>query len=172
MRLVLRQGNVLDADADALLLPIDGAARGLEGNVARQFTRRFGAEAWEQIESEVAFPVALGTAAWVTLAAPARFRAVALLSILSHRDNDRAAGYVRSALGEACARAARLGVRTLASPLLRGGWRLGAAAAFQAMLDVVDARRDDDVCLAVYSLLPEHHDYLVGLARSLGAHDE
>jgi hypothetical protein len=32
--------DILDVEADALLLPIDGARSGLEGNIARQFARR------------------------------------------------------------------------------------------------------------------------------------
>lgn len=39
MGLRVLHGNVLDAQADALIITIDGAAKGMEGNIARRRTR-------------------------------------------------------------------------------------------------------------------------------------
>ena len=59
MNLSIRFGDVLEADAEALVLAIDGAAHGMEGGVARQCGRRW-PELWSEIESEVRHPVPLG----------------------------------------------------------------------------------------------------------------
>jgi hypothetical protein len=40
MDLTIIKGNVLDAQADAILMTIDGSARGMEGNICMQFQRR------------------------------------------------------------------------------------------------------------------------------------
>ena len=41
MSLKISRGNVLDAKADAIILTIDGAANGMEGNIARAFARKW-----------------------------------------------------------------------------------------------------------------------------------
>jgi hypothetical protein len=45
-------GNVLDAIADALILTIDGAKKGMEGNIARAFARKW-PEIWHELEDEM-----------------------------------------------------------------------------------------------------------------------
>ena len=70
MPLILEVGNVLDAQAEALLLTVDGVAlnkpdpakpiRGgreiLGGNIANQFARRW-PEDWEDLQLEIPFPI-------------------------------------------------------------------------------------------------------------------
>ena len=55
----VEHGDVLQTGTDALLLTIDGAKPGLEGNIARAFAKRF-PDDWEIIEGGVPFPIALG----------------------------------------------------------------------------------------------------------------
>ena len=97
--------DVLDAAADALPLAIDGAAHGMEGNVARQFARRWSA-AWEEIAAEIRYPLPLGRVFEVELdsgyAGP--FRLVILASTFHHRETltDRMKlGIVRTAMENA-----------------------------------------------------------------------
>ena len=59
MTLELVTGDVLNARADALLLTIDGTKRGMEGNIARQFARRW-PDDWEDMQRDVRYPVPMG----------------------------------------------------------------------------------------------------------------
>lgn len=61
MALELIAGNVLDAKADALLLTIDGTKRGMEGNIARQFVRRW-SDDWGDMQRDVRHPIPIGRA--------------------------------------------------------------------------------------------------------------
>jgi len=54
--LKLLHNNVFDVVADALLLTIDGQARGLRGNVAHAFQRRW-PDAYEDFESRLRYEV-------------------------------------------------------------------------------------------------------------------
>lgn len=171
MRITLHHGNVLDARADALVLTVDGDARALEGNVARQLRKRWGDDAWEAVEGGLAFPIALGGAAWVEAGEWLPFRVVFAAAVLDHRGRVDAAGMftvVRDAATRVCERARALGLGRVASPLLKGGWRLDASRAFRAMVEAADAVRDHDGALEIHSLEAEHHEYLTGLARSFG----
>jgi len=57
------------------------------------------------------------------------------------------------------------------SPLLRGGWRIDPSRAFCATIDVLEDFRDYPATFTIHSLVPEHHEHLVGLARSFGFRD-
>ena len=56
MAFELVTGDILDAKTDALLLTIDGTRRGMEGNIARQFARRW-PDDWEDMQRDVRYPV-------------------------------------------------------------------------------------------------------------------
>ncbi len=58
MPICLVYGDVFDAVADGLLLTIDGAKKGMEGNVARAYARRW-PDAFEEIEYEIPYPLPL-----------------------------------------------------------------------------------------------------------------
>lgn len=46
------QGDVLAGQADAVILAVDGAKRGLEDNIARAYPRRW-PDAWMEIQDEI-----------------------------------------------------------------------------------------------------------------------
>jgi len=56
MRII--KANCLSSQAEALLLTTDGAARGLQGNLARAFARRF-PKKWRYIERALRYPIQL-----------------------------------------------------------------------------------------------------------------
>lgn len=49
MAMEILRGSLLDAPDDAIILTIDGAAKGMEGNIARAFTRKY-PDVWEELE--------------------------------------------------------------------------------------------------------------------------
>ncbi len=177
MRLELREGNVLDAPADALLVAIDGASGGMEGNVARQLRARWGEEAWDEIEGAWELPLPPGRACLAAAPPGGRFAAVVALSILPH---DGSVPYrspaMRAVATSALVHAARLcaahGAPRIATVLPRGGPRLSADEAFAAVVTALDATADlPDVTLAIWSLVPEHHTRLAALAPAFGLRD-
>lgn len=59
MSIDIFQGNVLDAKADAIILSIDGSARGMEGNLCRQFASRW-SDVWQEVQNEIRYTIPLG----------------------------------------------------------------------------------------------------------------
>ena len=137
--LKLLHTNVLDATADALLLTIDGQARGLRGNVAHAFQRRW-PEAYEDFEWQLRFPVPLGTAVRIDADTDCRWRTILFVSTLHHLEtlDDRARHEViRRGLRSALDAATSTGLRTLATTPMKGGWRLRAPEAYRTMYETL-----------------------------------
>jgi hypothetical protein len=139
MRSVLQllHTNVLDATADALLLTIDGQARGLRGNLAHAFQRRW-PEAYEDFEAQLRFPVSLGSAVRIDADTDCPWRTVLFVSTLHHLetlDDRERHGIIRNGLLSALNIAASTGLRTLATTPLTGGWRLPTPEAYRTMYD-------------------------------------
>ena len=133
--LKLLHTDVLDAQADALLLTIDGQARGLRGNIAHAFQRRW-PEAYEDFESQLRFPVALGSAVRVDADNDSPWRTILFVSTLHHLetlDDSSRLEVIRRALASALHLAARTAIRTLATTPMKGGWRLSATEAYRTM---------------------------------------
>ncbi len=133
--LKLAHSNVLDAEADALLLTIDGQARGLRGNVAHAFQRRW-PDDYEDFESQLRFPVPLGTAVRIDADTDCPWRTILFVSTLHHLDTLDTAGklaVIHRALSSALQIAASTGVHTLATAPMKGGWRLTVSEAYRTM---------------------------------------
>lgn len=135
--LSLAHMNVLDATADALLLTIDGQARGLRGNVAHAFKHRW-PEAYEDLELQLRFPVPLGTAVRVDADTDCPWRTILFVATLHHLETLDTAGkltVVHCALSSALQIATSTGLHTLATAPMKGGWRLQTPEAYRTMYD-------------------------------------
>ena len=131
----LLHANVLDATADALLLTIDGQGRGLRGNVALAFQRRW-PEAYEDFESQLRFPIPLGSAVRIDADTDCPWRSILFVSTLHHIDTIDDAGrhaIIRKGLESALNCATQTGLHTLATTPMKGGWRLKAPDAYRTM---------------------------------------
>jgi hypothetical protein len=127
--------DVLDARADAVVLTIDGARRGLEGNIARAFARRW-PDAWTEIEDSVRYPLALGNAVAVNPEEECGFAVVLVASTLHHvdiLDTGQKTRLIRAALSRVIQLARLRRVRKLAMAPFTGGWRLELHEALHAM---------------------------------------
>lgn len=172
----LRSGDVLDAEAQALVVPIDGTAvpRGgqferLLGNVGRQFLRRFPeADLVEELEAQLDLPLPLGRAACIELGASPfkQLIVVSTLYHLEHLDFSAKSALVRTSVTSALEAARSERIQVIASPVLQGGWRLRPEDAFAAMLSALDT--PEGVQILVYCNDQDVHDRLQMLARSLG----
>lgn len=133
--------DILNTPVDALLLTIDGANRGMEGNLARQFEKRW-PEDWHDMQRDIRYPIPLGRTVAVPWDGDCPWQCVLLASTLNHADilsdADKCA-VVRSAFNEALVHCQRLGIKTLSTTVLRGGWRLSLEDAFRAMVHALAA---------------------------------
>jgi O-acetyl-ADP-ribose deacetylase (regulator of RNase III) len=126
MAVQILQGNALDARADALVLTIDGARRGMEGNIARAFARRW-PDAFEEIEEQIRYPIPLGRTVATHPESDCPFRTVLFASTLHHLDvltDTQKSAIIASALTEAVNLALKHRCRSVATAVMSGGWRL------------------------------------------------
>ena len=151
MTLEVVTGDVLDTMTDALLLTIDGIKRGLEGNITRQFARRF-PEDLEFMQRDIKYPVPLGRSVAVPWYGDCHWRFLIFASTLHHLDvldDQQKLAVVRSALSEALRHCVRLRINSLATAVLSGGWRLSAQAALLEMNSVYEGAACPQVKLLV-----------------------
>jgi predicted adenylyl cyclase CyaB len=139
-------GNVLDTDADAILLTIDGARKGMGGNLALAFARRW-PDAFMEIEDQIQYPVPLGRTILVRPKSDCPFEYVLVATTLHHLDIlDEVAklATIRCALLEMVRLAQRHKIRRIACTTMTGGWRLANRTALTCMLDTLRPLATDD----------------------------
>lgn len=145
--LKLLNSNVLKAKAEAIILSIDGAAKGMEGNLSRQFALRF-PKVWNEIQNEIRYPVPLGRVIEFEADGDCAFRMVLLATTLNHLEviSDAARqDIIRGVTEKSLTIAATYKINAIASPLLIGGWRLTLQNAFISMLEGYEKARRNNV---------------------------
>jgi len=166
------QGNVLDAKAEAIILSIDGAAKGMEGNISRQFALRW-PKVWREIQDEMRHPIPLGKVMEFETAGDCSFRLILLAATLHHREvlSDAAKqGIIRDATEKSLSLAAKYSINTVAAPVMIGGWRLTMQSAYLSMIDGYEsARRNNiNVNLDVHILQSNNYEIIQSLANNIG----
>ena len=171
--LELKNIDVLDCVADALLLTIDGQSKQLRGNVAHAFIRRWPA-AYEEFEVQIRFPIPLGSAVRADADTDSPWRTVIFVSTLHHLetlDKPSRLGVINLGLGSALDIASRSGLRRIAAFPLAGGWRLPSVEAYASMINTFLGsalnRQGGSLCVccrdpAEYQLLVEEHRRQLG----------
>lgn len=128
-------GDVLDSKTDAILLTLDGARRGMEGNIARQFARRF-PDDWQYLQRDIRYPVPIGRSIIVPWDGDCPWSHILFASTLHHLDvldEHQKLRVIRLALTEALQLCVRHGISSLSTAVLQGGWRLSPEAALKEM---------------------------------------
>ncbi|MBZ0195702.1 MAG: hypothetical protein K8G78_11515 [Deltaproteobacteria bacterium] len=151
MPIEIIHGDVLSAKADALILTIDGVRKGLEGNLARTFARKW-PDAFMDVEDQIRYLVPLGRTVATFPENECGFPLVLVASTLHHVDvlsDEQKLGVIRAAILEALALAQRHRVARLAATVMTGGWRLGFQAALSAMLDILRPIADENCPMAI-----------------------
>jgi O-acetyl-ADP-ribose deacetylase (regulator of RNase III) len=172
MGLRIFQGNVLDAKADALIITIDGAKKGMEGNIARAFARRW-PEIWAEIEEEIPYPLPLGEVFEYEPASESPFRLILVASTLNHKDTlteSEKKSIGRTALDNAITAAAGHGVKSIATAIMTGGWRLSQQSAFLSMTEGYEMalQAGNEIALAIYVLDANQYETIQSIARGMG----
>lgn len=185
MPLILKLGNVLDAQTDALLLTVDGMARKsdpaksiggsreiLGGNVANQFAGRW-PEDWADMHLDLPFPIPTGRSVGTRWDGEFPWQLVILASTLHNlgvsSDVEKLA-IIRGAFAEALLIAQRHHVKSLATVALKGGLRLPLADTVNAMLSVYrqaePSTQQMDLLLVTNN--PEEMDVFAEMAKKYG----
>jgi len=170
MLVELVHGDIVKSTDDAVIITVDGAAKGLEGNISRQFKQVYG-EDWEIVEESFAFPISLGCSAYVETDPPIPNKIVFAASILDHRNvvnRHQMPGVVRSALSEIFETAVGLRLESISCPLLKGGWRMDAITALKVMVAVSDDFLTYHGILRIYILERTEYEQAVGYGQSFG----
>jgi O-acetyl-ADP-ribose deacetylase (regulator of RNase III) len=164
----LIHGDILDATADGLILTIDGAHKGMEGNLARAYARRW-PDAYEEVAYEIPYPLALGRTIAAFPDAENPFRLVLVASTLHHADildEGQKAAVVSNALREAIALAQRHRVQRLATAVMSGGWRLPFISALNVMLTVARPLSMQKLGMKLEIYIRDEADYLSALEHA------
>jgi hypothetical protein len=172
MSINIFQGNVLDAKADAIILSIDGSAKGMEGNLCRQLEARW-SDVWRDVQDEISYPIPLGKVFDHEPVVDSPFGLIMLASTLHHKDALHLSvkkGIISSVTEKSLKLAAEYRAKAVASAIMSGGWRLTQEAAFLAMIDGYENARQNNiqVDLNIYILDPEQYERIKALAQSIG----
>lgn len=146
MKVHIHHKNVLDVEADTLALPVDGSAPGLEGNIARQFMKRVGAEEMHELYAPPPYYPFNGDCYWSNIAPfqdKTHFRHICCLGMLSHSPDANHEGYITSAFDRMLGLAAMDPGQgeNIALPVLHGGGRLKYIDAVYLMLKIIEQNR-------------------------------
>lgn len=175
MELKLIYGDLFSNNSEAILLNIDGEGKseGMEGRLARHF-RKIHPEIWNDILKLRPDEIALGNIFTYrpSEGISSQYKAVILASTHNHMDDlsekDRQ-DVAYTAFKKALQSAVKMNIKSLATPLLVGGWRLNADMAFMAMTNAIEEiKGDPDLDINIYILDEKDYKRVQGLANSLG----
>lgn len=161
MNIQLINNNIFTGNEQALILTVDGAATGMEGNIARAFSRHY-PECWEELSLDIDYPIPLGQSRLYEIdeggaedeSCPYRY--VLIASTLHHLDtldNEQKTQIISRALTSALSLASHKGVKQLATAVLSGG--LPETEALQAMIQAYEQLKQVNLqipMLNVYTL--------------------
>lgn len=170
--LKLLNSNVLKAKAEAIILGIDGAAKGMEGNLSRQFALRF-PKVWNEIQNEIRYPVPLGRIIEFEADGDCAFRLVLLATTLNHLEvisDTTRQDIIRNVTEKSLTIAEKYKINAIASPLLIGGWRLTLQNAFISMFEGYEKARRNNVNgnLEIHMMNYSNYRSIKVLAQNIG----
>lgn len=140
MGLIYREGNVLDAGTDALVIAVDGQHEKYVGAVGQQLAKRLDDDReWNSILKAANFPLATGGVHIVKTEDLPEIGFKALFFACMYNHHNRAIA-VENAYHNALGAAHNYGYRSLATVPYRGGWRGTVDDALSA-LEAASARR-------------------------------
>jgi hypothetical protein len=138
MKIYIHNKDILDVtEADTIILPVDGSAPGLEGNIARKFLKRVGFDEMHELYAPPPYYPFNGSGHWSSIQGleTTHFNWICALGVLSHEQGVDHKAIARSALSKAFTSAdlSMMGTR-LACPVLSAGWRNDPVSALYMML--------------------------------------
>lgn len=175
MALKVIKGNVLEAGAESIILTIDGSAEGMEGNIARLFSRKW-SDAWEFVEDEMIYPLPLGSVNMIKIDEDieSNFNYVFVASTLHHKEmlskND-IHNVIYNAFINTIQTASTNKISPLATTVMTGGWRLPATQAFRYMIDAyksIELSLNYMPVIKIYTISNDEFKNFLRITKDLG----
>ncbi len=175
MAIEILKGNLLESSDEAIILTVDGAAKGLEGNIACAFARKY-PSVWEELEYEIKYPFSLGSVQSFSVHSDldCPYKQILMAATLHHIDvlsDEEKLNVVQSALTNALMLANKKGAKSIGTAILTGGWRIYLVEAFAGMLAAYKRLNPRSLPnLRIYVLKEVEFDELVNVLMK-GAHE-
>jgi hypothetical protein len=161
MKIFLHNKDIVDVtEADTIVLPVDGSAPELEGNVARHFMRHLEIDEMNDLYDRPAEYPFNGGCQWSHidgLFPETHFKYVCALGVLSHRQGVDHKALLRSALHSMFLEA-NMTTGKFACPVLSTGWRIKPVDAVYIMLAEAERIRDQGLELHIAELDQERYN--------------
>lgn len=146
MKIQVHHQDVFTAQEEGLILTVDGSARGMEGNIARRFAMQY-PEDWEEINETLHYPIPLGNTQAIAVLGDEviQHRHYFIASTLHHGHvlSDKQKLEIQaSALRHALSLAEARQVKSIATTVMVGGWRLEFGQAFRQMLNTISRAQE------------------------------
>lgn len=169
MKVVLHNKDITEVtEADTIVLPVDGSAPGLEGNIARHFMRHVGVEKMHELYAPPPYYPFNGECYWSNIATfGTHLKFICCLGILSHEDGADHKANLRSALRDMFRDAdsgSDMGSR-LVCPVLTGGKRIDPVSAIHIMVAEADVYTNPSLELHIAETDQERFEILQGIVR-------
>lgn len=137
----IKHENLIESTAEAILLTVDGAACGMEGNIARAFQRSY-PEVWEELKSEIHYPITLGDsiALHIHESYDCPFRLIIVASTLNHLEilsDYQKVQVIETAFFRALSLCHQNQARSMVTAIMSGGWRLPLEEALTSMIAII-----------------------------------
>jgi len=149
MHIEIINGNIFESEAEAIILTVDGARAGMEGNIARSFQRNY-PDVWEELEYDFEYPIGLGSAKIYPIHEDlqCKNKFCILASTLHHIDTLEDLEKLKilsSALRRSLILASGRSVSSVCSVVLSGGWRIKTVEAFKEMVKTYSRYRSASI---------------------------
>lgn len=157
--------NLLKSKDEAIVLTIDGAVRGMEGNIARAFGRN-NPDVWEDLDNEIKYPIPLGRSqAFVVHDIECNNRLIIIASTLHHLEiltDVQKINVIKNAMHDVMFLAMRHRIKTVGAAVMAGGWRLDITKAIDAMLTTHHTSNNSNLpVLRIYILEKKNFDLII-----------
>ena len=158
MKITVLHADIAEATADAIVVPTDGVVPDHFGPSCRAVLRASPIE-------KVPTGFGNGNISSVPAAAGSPWNRLIFVGTIS---DTRQEGYATTALASAIQHAVQRGYRTLATPMLTGGWRIRLVDATWLMLNVADRFATADLELIIVEHDEEKAAEIRGVVESAG----
>ena len=139
MSILLTNKNILESDAKAIVLTIDGYKEGMEGNIARAFALKY-PNVYDEVEAELIYPISIGTISHIKVdkSLECNFSDIIFASTLDHKDilsDLQRCQSVSNAFSEVISLISKRNISSVTTAVMTGGWRLPFDIAFRHMIE-------------------------------------
>ena len=172
MNLKLINSNIFSGNEESIILTIDGSRKGMEGNLVREFSKKF-PEKWEEIESHITYPLSLGEIFPFVSLDDFKYKYILIASTLNHiesLDIRSLENVIMNSFSDCLKFLSGKNINSVSTVLMKGGWRLNPLNAFLSMSTAIEKNMDLilDLDINIYFNDEEEYKKISSFAGSIG----